>query len=64
MFNTCGQFLRPIPNLVYDNKCVEDIDTAMEDHDYDAMRYFFMMNPIAAAEEKSVSRTPPWNPLE
>lgn len=63
VFRTCEQFIRTIPNLVYDNKCVEDIDTAMEDHDYDAMRYFFMMNPIAAAEEKRIFQPPPWNPL-
>lgn len=63
-FRTCEQFIRTIPNLVYDDKCVEDIDTAMEDHDYDAMRYFFMMNPIAASEEKSILRQPLWNPLE
>lgn len=64
VFRTCEQFIRTIPNLVYDSKRVEDIDTAMEDHDYDAMRYFFMMNPLAVTEEKNMIRQPQWNPLE
>lgn len=47
VFNTCKHFIRTIPNLVYDLHNVEDINTMQEDHDYDAMRYFFMENPIA-----------------
>ncbi len=47
VFNTCREFIRTIPNLVYDAKRVEDIDTNQEDHDYDACRYFLMTNPIA-----------------
>lgn len=47
VFQTCKQFIRTIPNLVYDTRRVEDIDTTQEDHDYDACRYFLMTNPIA-----------------
>lgn len=47
VFKTCRQFLRTIPNLVYDDVNCEDVNSACEDHDYDAMRYFFMANPIA-----------------
>lgn len=47
IFNNCRQFLRTIPNLIYDEINVEDVNTSSEDHDYDAMRYFFMANPIA-----------------
>lgn len=47
VFKTCRQFLRTIPNLVYDDVNSEDVNSACEDHDYDAMRYFFMANPIA-----------------
>lgn len=64
VFRTCEQFIRTIPNLVYDDKRVEDIDTAMEDHDYDAMRYFFMMNPLAPPQEEQKPTYKPWNPLE
>lgn len=46
IFNTCKPFLRTIPNLTYDEVNTEDVNTMCEDHDYDAMRYFFMANPI------------------
>ena len=32
VFNTCKHFIRTIPQLLYDEKKVEDIDTEMEDH--------------------------------
>lgn len=46
VFNTCREFIRTLPNLIYDERHVEDIDTTLEDHDYDAARYFLMENPI------------------
>ena len=64
VFKTCRQFIRTIPNLVYDDKRVEDIDTTQEDHDYDAMRYFFMLNPLAAEREEAAVMPAAWNPLE
>lgn len=63
VFKTCEQFIRTIPNLVYDLKNVEDIDSTMEDHDYDAMRYFFMMNPMPPQREKPSPLKLGWNPL-
>lgn len=47
VFYTCRQFIRTIPNLVYDEKKVEDVDTAQEDHIYDECRYVLMYNPIS-----------------
>ena len=47
VFNTCKNFIRTVPNLVYDEKDVEDIDTDGEDHIYDMTRYVLMENPIA-----------------
>ncbi|MGN1120232.1 MAG: phage terminase large subunit, partial [Oscillospiraceae bacterium] len=44
VFNTCKAFIRTIPNLVYSEVNTEDVNTSLEDHDYDAMRYFFMAN--------------------
>ena len=35
VFNTCHNFIRTVPNLVYDEKNVEDVDTDGEDHAYD-----------------------------
>lgn len=46
VFKTCRDFIRTIPNLVYSEKDVEDIDTDGEDHIYDESRYAMMMNVI------------------
>ncbi len=62
IFNTCRPFLRTIPNLIYDTVNVEDVNTDCEDHDYDAMRYFFMANPIAPRRSVSQRETP-FDPL-
>lgn len=45
-FNTCKNFIRTIPTLIYDDKNVEDIDTDLEDHQYDEARYVFMEHPL------------------
>ena len=47
VFNTCKHFIRTVPNLVYDETDVEDVDTNGEDHIYDSLRYVAMENPIA-----------------
>lgn len=54
VFNTCKNFIRTIPSLVYDSKDVEDIDTATEDHIYDMARYVFMENPISPKLPKKI----------
>lgn len=48
VFDTCRHFIRTVPNLVYDEADVEDVDTSGEDHIYDELRYVCMKNPIAA----------------
>ena len=50
VFNTCKHFIRTIPNLVYDESNVEDIDTTQEDHIYDECRYVLMENPISGTK--------------
>ena len=45
-FHTCRHFIRTIPNLVYDETRVEDVNTEGEDHIYDECRYVFMTQPI------------------
>jgi hypothetical protein len=52
-FNTCKHFIRTIPNLVYDETKVEDIDTDGEDHIYDECRYVFMTRPITPRQTKT-----------
>ena len=50
-FDTCRNFIRTLPNLVYDSANVEDIDTDGEDHIYDMCRYVLMENPISPREK-------------
>ena len=54
VFDTCKHFIRTIPNLVYDETNVEDIDTTQEDHIYDECRYVMMENPISPRKTESV----------
>ncbi len=62
-FNTCKHFIRTIPTLVYDQKHVEDLDTAQEDHIYDECRYVMMDSPIRP--RKNVLQQPkPYDPLD
>ena len=63
VFDTCKHFIRTVPNLVYDETDVEDINTDGEDHIYDELRYVCMKNPIAPRPRK----TPPqagYDPLD
>lgn len=53
VFSTCRHFIRTVPNLVYSEKNVEDIDTDGEDHIYDELRYVCMENPIAPRPRKT-----------
>ena len=46
VFNTCRDFIRCVPLLIYSDRHPEDIDTDMEDHNYDEQRYAFMEHPI------------------
>ena len=64
IFNNCRAFLRTIPALIYDTINVEDVNTACEDHDYDAMRYFFMANPIAPQKPKPIHTQKEFDPLD
>lgn len=63
VFDTCREFIRTIPNLVYDETKVEDIDTDGEDHDYDAMRYFFMARPLPSKYEESQKAKTQFSPF-
>ena len=52
VFDTCRHFIRTIPNLVYDESNVEDIDSDQEDHIYDECRYVLMENPISPRQDE------------
>ena len=62
VFDTCKHFIRTVPNLVYDEKHVEDVDTDGEDHAYDACRMVLMENPIAPPVRKP-PEIPAFDPL-
>lgn len=63
VFNSCRQFIRTFPNLVYDETDVEDIDTDGEDHIYDELRYVCMRNPIAPPPA-AAPKLRPYSPLD
>ena len=47
IFSTCKDFIRTVPALTYDEVNIEDVDTAMEDHIYDELRYCLMERVIS-----------------
>lgn len=49
VFTTCRQIIRTLPNLVTDERNIEDLDTDGEDHLADALRYLVMQLPTMAA---------------
>lgn len=63
VFETCRNFIRTVPNLVYDEADVEDVDTDGEDHAYDMFRYVCMENPIAP-RIVSKKEPKPFDPLD
>ncbi len=63
VFNTCKEFIRTFPALIYDTRKAEDVDTTGEDHSYDDLRYFFMANPITPMI-KPQGRLKEYNPFE
>lgn len=54
VFKNCRGFIRTIPQLMYDEHKVEDIDTDGEDHIADETRYVCMSRPITPR----MARTP------
>jgi len=57
VFKSCRNVIRTLPILIYDEKHPEDVDTTMEDHLYDAIRYVCVENPLNP--RKSAVWTPP-----
>lgn len=62
VFDCCKNMIRTLPQLHYDSVNSEDVDTRQEDHLYDALKYFFMSDPIAPRMDKA-KKTLPYNPL-
>lgn len=67
IFDTCKDFIRTIPLLMYDEHKVEDLDTEGEDHIADETRYMCMQRPIKPAKAKEKDpyfETSLWQALE
>lgn len=62
VFSTCRHFIRTLPNLVYDQTDVEDVDTDGEDHIYDELRYICMANPMSP-RPPTKRKVMIWDPL-
>jgi hypothetical protein len=50
IFNTCKDFIRTVPALIYDTHKAEDVDSSLEDHIADETRYMCMSRPLAARD--------------
>lgn len=63
VFENCKDAIRTIPLMMYDEHKAEDLDTDLEDHIADSLRYFCMMRPIAPRkiEEKKKPMHDPLN---
>lgn len=58
IFSTCLNLIRTLPQLTCDPHRPEDVDTACEDHAYDALRYA-LMNRLAPKVERFKKRIVP-----
>ena len=63
IFENCKHAIRTIPLMMYDEHKPEDLDTDLEDHICDSIRYFCMMRPIAPriVEEAEIPLYDPLN---
>ena len=61
VFNNCKAFIRTIPLMMYSETKPEDIDTTLEDHCPDVVRYMCMsrpISPIVPTERKTIVSDP------
>ena len=62
VFSTNKHFIRTVPNLVYSETDVEDVDTEQEDHIYDECRYLCMEFPVSRRINRA-AKVPEYSPL-
>ncbi len=55
VFNTCKDFIRTFPTLVYSSTHVEDVDTECEDHIADETRYMCMTHPVKSIVDNELT---------
>jgi len=59
IFDTCVHLIRTLPALMHDEHDLEDVDSDMEDHAPDALRYGCMARPIIRGEKEADTRAKP-----
>ena len=62
VFDTCRAFIRTIPEMMFSKSDPEDLDTALEDHVADEVRYLCMARPVKPILQK-VEQLNFFNPL-
>jgi len=62
-FENCEAIIRTMPLMMYDEHKPEDLDSELEDHACDEVRYFCMMRPIAPRQIEA-SQKPMLDPLD
>ena len=63
IFENCKDAVRTLPLMMYDEHKAEDLDTDLEDHIADSLRYFCMMRPIAPRKIEE-NKKPLFDPLD
>jgi len=65
VFDNCNAFIRTIPQMMYSQTRPEDLDTTLEDHVADEVRYMCMSKPVAPIlkKETNLQLTDPLNQL-
>ena len=63
IFNNCPDLIRTLETLPYSPTKVEDVDTAAEDHAYDALRMVLMAYPAPERDIKLPKRAMTFDPL-
>ena len=58
IFSTCRNLIRTFPLLPLDDNNPEDINTDVEDHAYDALRYGCMSRPMHTSYAQRFNKTP------
>ena len=58
IFSTCRNLIRTLPLLPLDDNNPEDVNTHVEDHAYDALRYGCMSRPMHTSYANRFNRTP------
>lgn len=64
VFSTCTNLISQLPSLPLDKKNPEDVDTDVEDHLYDALRYGVMSRPRSSVWDFNELYSVPYEPVD